>query len=95
MTEPRCEHEWIISAQQCLDCKKIEALRQQLFEQKQLFEDYQKFMSSAAIDANRWRYWRSLYDISTDTDYSAQLIERALTPEELDAAIDAAMKESE
>jgi hypothetical protein len=67
-------------------------------ENKKLTEERDELVA----DAKRWRYWRSLFDISkpvidlrTDTaDYSAQLIERAMSPDELDAAIDAAMKEN-
>ena len=59
-------------------------------ENKKLTEERDELVA----DAKRWRYWRSLFDISTDTGYAAQLIERATSPDELDAAVDAAMKEN-
>ena len=44
-------------------------------------------------DAARWCYWRSLFCIDSVTPNEAvQMIERAMTPEELDAAVDAAME---
>jgi predicted nuclease with TOPRIM domain len=66
--------------------------RDQLAEEKQLHRGIEAFYAGAVIDAKRWRYWRSLYDIhSEQNDAAAQRIERAMTPEELDAAVDKEM----
>ena len=70
----------------------IKKLTEENAEQKQLFDEYRQFMSGAAIDAKRWRYWRSLFDRDNKVvGYSAKMID---SPDELDAAVDAAMKEN-
>lgn len=61
-----------------------------------------KMKNNDEKDAQRWRYWRSLFDIeNTQKRYEKSLeptyiqcIERAMTPEDLDAAVDAAIKAS-
>lgn len=48
------------------------------------------------VDAERWQFWRSLYDIDNKVDQNiARAIERAVTPEQLDAAVDVARKEKQ
>jgi hypothetical protein len=50
-------------------------------------------LAACEKDAARWRYWRSLYDVVTEqADEAEQRIQRAVTPEELDAAIDKAIE---
>jgi hypothetical protein len=54
--------------------------------------------TDAMLEANaeRWQFWRSLYDINHVHDQNiARAIERAVTPEQLDAAVDAARKEKQ
>lgn len=42
-------------------------------------------------DAQRWRYWRSLLDVNHVENHYDQDIAAAITPDELDAAVDAAI----
>ena len=85
-----CDTEWPESS-----CKEaadeIERLREELKATQNVLAQYAEGEQALRRDAERWRYWRSLYDITEQDDEAAQEIARAMTPDELDAAVDKAM----